>query len=445
MLTGPPDGLAAPPSSASIAGCPVFPSDNVWNTRIDSLPVHARSAAWVSSIGNGTGLKADFGSGLWEAHPIGIPYTTVPANQPTVTVAFDPEAEGENDLGPYRVPPNAPIEGGSDHHVLVVDRDNCKLMELFDARKLSDTSWAAYSGAIFDLNSHTLRTAGWTSADAAGLPIFPGLVRFDEVLTGEIAHALRFTAVRTQRAYLWPARHYASTITDPNVPPMGARVRLKASVDISGYSPQIRVILTALKRYGMFLADNGSNWYMSGVPDSGWNNDMLRQLGNIKGSDMEFVDESGLMIAVNSGQARQTSPAPTATQAPPTATPTPRPTNTPTMTSTPRPSCVPRPAAWTNVVRSAADQFAVTIGAGTGSGAPNNRLRAVRIGAPVNGTIRFNGQLLNPGTRVPFPNGTQQATFMFFRTAPGQATTVPMVIEDECGDWPTFVGAGPAA
>lgn len=296
--------IARAPSSAAptYAGCQIFPADNIWNTRIDTLPVHARSAAWVRSIGSTTGLHPDFGGELWDDLPIGIPPMAAPGSQPAVTTSFD--YDDESDPGPYRIPPDAYLEGGSDQHVVVVDQDRCLLTEMFDSRKISDTEWEAGSGAIFDLNGHVLRPDGWTSADAAGLPIFPGLTRYDEVLAGEIAHALRFTAVRSQKAYLWPARHFASDITNPDVPPMGARVRLKASVDVSSYSPPVRVILVALQRYGMFLADNGSNWFVSGAPDPRWDDDMLRELGRIKGSDLEFVDESGLMVDPDSGQAR---------------------------------------------------------------------------------------------------------------------------------------------
>src|SRR5215207_8497470 len=191
----------APAADAAIGGCPIFPPDNVWNTRIDTLPIHTRSDAWISSVGASTGLKADFGSGLWEGAPIGIPYTTAPGSQAPVDIEF--YYDEDSDPGQYRIPPDAPIEGGSDDHVLVVDRDRCILTEVFDATKISDTTWEAGSGAFFDLRSNALRTNTWTSADAAGLPILPGLARYDEVLAGEIAHALRFTAQRTQGTYLW--------------------------------------------------------------------------------------------------------------------------------------------------------------------------------------------------------------------------------------------------
>ena len=301
LQVGPSEGQAAPAQTRpSVGECYIFPANNISNTRIDSLPVHARSDAWIASIGASTGLKADFGSGLYEGSPIGIPYTTAAGSQPEVSINFD--YDDESDPGPYRIPPDAPIEGGDDRHVLVVDRDNCVLTEVFEATKHSPTSWSGGSGAIFDLNSNDLRPSGWTSADAAGLPILPGLARYDEIEAGEIAHALRFTARRSQKAYVWPARHYASDNTDPDLPPMGARVRLKANVDVSGYPPEMRIILLALQRYGMFLADNGSDWFISGAPDSRWNNDNLQQLRSIIGNHLEFVDASSLMVHPDSGE-----------------------------------------------------------------------------------------------------------------------------------------------
>jgi hypothetical protein len=257
------------PGRADVAGCPMFPADNIWNARVDSLPVHPRSDDYISSIGRDTGLHPDFGSGTWDGGPIGIPYTTVPGTQPRVNVTFG--YADESDPGPYPIPPDPPIEGGpsstGDRHVLIVDRDECKLYELYAAYPQPDGSWHAGSGAVFDLHSNALRPTTWTSADAAGFPILSGLARYDEVASGEIRHALRFTARRTQRAYVWPARHFASSITDPSVPPMGQRFRLKASFDLTPFPPEVRVILQALKTYGMKLADNGSDWFISGAPD----------------------------------------------------------------------------------------------------------------------------------------------------------------------------------
>jgi hypothetical protein len=287
--------------------CQLFPTDNIWNTPVDTLPVDANSNLYINTIGADGNVHADFGSGLWDGGPIGIPYTTVPGNQPKVDVSFD--YDDESDPGPYPIPEDATIEGGDnsdgDRHVLVVDRDNCILYELYDAHPQKDGSWTAGSGAIFDLNSHELREAGWTSADAAGLPILPGLVRYEEVAAGEINHALRFTVPQTRKEYIWPARHYASSLTGTKYPPMGQRFRLKAGFDTSGFSPEVQVILRALKKYGMILADNGSSWYISGVPNERWDNDTLRELHDVKGSNFEAVDESSLMIDPDSGRAKQ--------------------------------------------------------------------------------------------------------------------------------------------
>ena len=298
-----PSPTQAPPQ---IAGCAVFPADNVWNTPIDTLPVDANSAAYVATIGRDRTMHADFGSGLWAGGPIGIPYAVVPGTQRKVTVTFD--YADESDPGPYPIPTAAPIEGGpdseGDRHVLIVDRDHCMLYELYDAFPQADGSWSAGSGAIYDLRSNALRPAGWSSADAAGLPILPGLVRYEEVASGEIRHAIRFTAPQTRRAYSWPARHYASSLTGAQYPPMGQRFRLRADFDLSTFSPQVQVILRALKVYGMILADNGSSWYISGVPDERWDNDVLHELHLVRGADFEAVDESSLMLDPNSGQVR---------------------------------------------------------------------------------------------------------------------------------------------
>lgn len=295
------------PTSPQIAGCDVLPADSIWNTPIDTLPVHPRSAAYINTIGANENFHPDFGSGLYEGAPIGIPYVEVPGDQTKVSVAF--EYDDESDIGPYPIPPNPPIEGGpdsdGDRHILIIDRDNCLLYELFYAFPENDGSWSAGSGAIFDLSSHELRPDGWTSADAAGLPILPGLVRYDEVASGAIKHAIRFTVPETQRAYVWPARHYASDITNLNYPPMGQRFRLKAEYDISGFAPEIQVILQAFKTYGIILADNGSAWFISGVPDDRWDNDTLRELRQLQGSDFEAVDVSNLLIDPDSGQATQ--------------------------------------------------------------------------------------------------------------------------------------------
>jgi len=293
----------APPT---LVGCPMLPADNIWNAPIDTLPVDPQSQTYINTIGANRTLKADFGSGLWEGGPIGIPYITVPGTQPRVPITFD--YDDESDAGPYPIPPDAPIEGGpsgtGDRHVLVLDRDNCVLYEVYDAHPQSNGSWRAGSGAIFNLRSNTLRPAGWTSADAAGLPIVPGLVRYDEVASGEIRHALRFTVPQTRRAYVWPARHFASSLTGTQYPPMGQRFRLRADYPISTFSPATQMILRALKKYGMLLADNGSAWYLSGAPDERWNNDVLRELQQVTGAAFEAVDTSSLMLDPNSGQVR---------------------------------------------------------------------------------------------------------------------------------------------
>lgn len=295
----------------TVAGCPVFPADNIWNTPVEDMPVAERSAEYVESIGLDRTLHADFGSGLYEGAPVGIPFVTVPMKQQKVSIgyaAFDGEdpIEEESDAGPYPIPADAPIEGGpksrDDRHVLVVQQGSCTLYELYKAVPQSDRSWLVVSAARFDLEGNTLRTDGWTSADAAGLPIFPGLVRYEEVAAGEIRHALRFTAPRTQRSYIWPARHFASSSEDESLPPLGQRFRLRADFDTSGFSKQSRVILEALKKYGMLLADNGSPWFLSGAPDASWDNDALRELRRVKGSDFEAVDVSSLKLDPDSGQ-----------------------------------------------------------------------------------------------------------------------------------------------
>ncbi len=275
--------------------CPVLPATNAWNQRIDRLPVAADSAQLIASIGLDAHAHADFGSGLWDGGPIGIPFDVVSKRTPRTKVSF--EYADESDRVRYPIPATVHIEGGpgsaGDRHAILLDRDACRLYELFALRRQAG-GWTAGSGAVWNLRSNHLRRAGWTSADAAGLPIFPGLARYDEVARGVIDHALRFTAPRTRRAYVYPARHFASGSTDPALPPMGLRVRLKASVDISSFPKQSRVVLTALRRYGMILADNGSPWYVSGAPNTHWSNDDLHSLGRLTGADFEVVDTSSL-------------------------------------------------------------------------------------------------------------------------------------------------------
>jgi hypothetical protein len=268
-------------AAPQIAGCPVFPASNQWNQRVDTLPVAPNSATIIRSIGLDAPVHADFGSGLWEGQPIGIPYNVVTAAQTKAHVRF--EYAGESDKGPYPIPAHPKIEGGSDHHILVVDKSSCRLYELGGAQR-TGSGWTAWAGAIWNLRSNAVRPATWTSADAAGLPILPGLARY-----GDLNHALRFTAERTRRAFVYPARHYASDATDPSLPPMGLRVRLKASFDTHGFPPQARAVLETLKRYGMILADNGANWYITGAPDPRWSNDELHSLGRVHGADFEVV------------------------------------------------------------------------------------------------------------------------------------------------------------
>ena len=278
--------------NADLHGRRPFPDDNPWNTPVDGMPVDPNSDALIASIGLIGGLHPDFGAN-YNGGPFGIPYVVVNGGTPGVQVTFD--YADESDPGPYPIPPDAPIEGGTasggDRHVLVVDRDHWKLYELYAAYPVPFThNWTAGSGAIFDLGSNALRPGGWTSADAAGLPIFPGLARYDEVVgQGVIRHALRFTVQRTRRAYVYPARHFASSDTSPSLPPMGMRVRLKASFEISGFPPSARVILQALKTYGMLVADNGGDWFISGAPDVRWNDAELNTLKQVAGSNFEVV------------------------------------------------------------------------------------------------------------------------------------------------------------
>jgi hypothetical protein len=293
------------PSSTEphIEGCPVFPPDNVWNTPVDKLPVNSHSGAYVMTMGPEIGLHPDFTASPFN----GIPYELIHSDQPPVKVAF--EIEDESDPSPYPVPPDAPIEGGADsdgdRHILLIDTDKCTLFELYQVHYQPNDTWKAYSGVKMDLRSNALRGVDKTSADAAGLPIFPGLVRYDEIEAGEIRHAIRFTVPKTQRAFIWPARHRASNITDPRYPPMGVRFRLRASVNISHYSKTNQIILTALKRYGMILADNGGPWFISGAPDIRWDESDLLSLHRISGRDFEAVDESSLMLSPDSAQVKR--------------------------------------------------------------------------------------------------------------------------------------------
>jgi hypothetical protein len=302
------DAAMPQPAAAAIAGapdCSVAPADSVWRTPIASLPVAANSAKLIAAIGAHAPLHPDFGAGLWDGGPIGIPYNVVSNAQRKVHVSF--LYADESDKVGYPIPAHPRIEGGAgstgDRHVLLVNRQTCVDYELYDAQPIAHSSnWSAGSGAVFNLNANHLRPAGWTSADAAGLAILPGLVRPEEIAAGVIDHAIRVTVPETDAAYLWPARHEAG-VHDASLPPMGLRLRLKASVDIAGYPRVDRIILQALKTYGMIIADNGSPWYLSGVPSPQWNNTVLHELDGIVGSDFQVVDEACLMVSVNSSEA----------------------------------------------------------------------------------------------------------------------------------------------
>jgi hypothetical protein len=289
--------LAAPAAAAPVPlpdapGCPLFPETNVWNKPVGQLALRSNSRKIVRAIGARLPVHADFGSGLWNGGPIGIPITVVNSSQATSPVDF--EYDDESDAGPYPIPSGVAIEGGEDsdgdRHAIIVDSDSCTLYELF---ALYPSPWTAGSGAIWSLTSNALRQRGWTSADTAGLPILPGLVRYEEVAAGRIDHAIRFTVSRSRRDYVYPARHFASSLTSKSLPPMGLRLRLRANYPVSHFPYQAQVVLKALKRYGMIVADNGSSWYLTGAPDPGWNNDQLHTLGKVKGSDFRVVDTRG--------------------------------------------------------------------------------------------------------------------------------------------------------
>lgn len=285
------------PSINASNACPIFPTNNIWNTWILNLPVDPHSQTYIESMGPGLPLHPDFGA------TGGIPYAVTDGDQPVTQVAFDDGSE--SDHGPYRIPDDAPLEIGEDAHLLVLDRSRCMLYELFAARHTGTQQWQAGSGAIFNLKSNQLRPLTWTSADAAGLPILPGLARYEEVKAGRITHALRFSTRLTRREFVWPGRHFAATSTDSHLPPMGQRFRLRGTFDISGFSPDTQVILTALKGYGMMLADNGGPWFITGAPDVRWSSTMVAELRKVTGSDFEAVDTSSLMVNRDSGEVRQ--------------------------------------------------------------------------------------------------------------------------------------------
>jgi hypothetical protein len=288
-------GVAAAATAPPSTTCQVFPADNIWNTDISTMPVHPQSAQWLSSMAAATtNLHPEFG-----APPYGFPYTVVDNSHPTVSISF--LYASESDPGPYPVGADTQIENGSDHHALIINRDTCTLYELYDLAG-SGSSWTAGSGAIFPLGSDALRPLGWTSADAAGLPLFPGLVRWDEVQAGAITHAIRFTAQQTDQSFLWPARHQAGAAANPALPPMGARFRLKAGYNLSTFSPEAQVVLRALQHYGLILADNGSNWFFSGTEDANWPDSLLTELKSVPASQFEAIDESSLMVSPDSAR-----------------------------------------------------------------------------------------------------------------------------------------------
>jgi hypothetical protein len=282
------------PYGRGTGGCPLFPSNNPWRKNISKLPVSPLSSAYIASIGANVNLHPDFGSNL----TYGIPYAVVPATQPKVAIHFTAYGD-QSDPGPYPIPPGAPVEGGAsstgDRHVLVVQSGSCKLYELYNAQPNPDGSWNAGSGAVFNLRSNKLRPNGWTSADAAGLPIFAGLIRYDEIRRGYINHAIRFTTPDTQAGFIHPATHFASSSSNPDLPPMGLRVRLKASFDISHFPRVARIILQAMKTYGLILADNGSPWYFQGATDPRWNDNALDTLKSVPGSAFEAVQTGPIL------------------------------------------------------------------------------------------------------------------------------------------------------
>ncbi|MCA1844579.1 MAG: hypothetical protein LC792_15590 [Actinobacteria bacterium] len=374
LLAGTALGGIGPATGAPLPGtgtsCPLFPADNVWHADVSRLPVQARSADWIASMG-GTErrLHPDFGPNDG-GQPYGIPYSVVPGSTQKVAVTFD--YDDESDPGPYPFGPSTPVEGGSDAHALVVDKDHCVLYELY-AADWNGGRPTAGSGAVWDLRSNALRTSGWTSADAAGLPILPGLLRRDEVAAGEVDHAIRLTASSTDKTFVWPARHQAGSARDPKLPPMGAWFRLKAGFDISHFRPDTQVVLRAMQRHGLILADNGSNWFFTGTSEPGWDTALLDQLKTVPAGAFEAVDASSLMADADSGRVASASPGPTPTTvatapAPTTTTTRPKPTTTttrpkvtsttasPTTTTTPAspPVAVPESSTTTSTIEAAA-------------------------------------------------------------------------------------------
>ncbi|MDQ1489064.1 MAG: hypothetical protein QOJ23_1578 [Actinomycetota bacterium] len=371
----------ATPLPGAGAGCPLFPADDVWHADVSRLPVQARSAAWIGSMGGpDRRLHPDFGPNGSD-QPYGIPYSVVSGTAQKVSVAFD--YADESDKGPYPFGPSTPIEGGSDAHALVVDKDHCTLYELYAANWNGGRPTAG-SGAIWDLNSNALRPSGWTSADAAGLPILPGLLRREEVAAGDVDHAIRLTAAQTDKSFLWPARHQAGSAANPSLPPMGAWFRLKAGFDLSPFRPDTQVVLRGMQRHGLILADNGSNWYFTGTSEPGWDNALLDQLKTIPAGAFEAVDASSLMADPNSGRvasAPAPSPATTATTAHP-----------PTTTTSWEPTITTRPKATTPTKPTPTATTLTTSGVSpptTASGSDTGTTATATAEAPTSDTDRF--------------------------------------------------------
>jgi hypothetical protein len=329
-------------AAPAVGPCPAFPAGNVWNTDISSLPVHPSSAAWLGNMGGASRLlHPDFGPSGGSV-PYGIPFNIVDASHPKINLTF--QSSDESDRVPYPFGSDTSIEGGpeatGDRHAIMIDQSTCTLFELYNAYYNGPSNSTAGSGATWNLAANALRPAGWTSADAAGLPIFPGLLRLEEVQAGRVQHAIRFTAQQTDSSFVWPARHQAGSASNPSLPPMGARFRLRAGFPISRFSAPTQVVLTAMQRYGMILADNGSNWHLQGAAESGWSDTMISELKTIPAGEFDAVDASSLMIDPNSAQARQpgAASAPPPVPAPVAAAPPP-----PAAAAPPAPAAAPAP------------------------------------------------------------------------------------------------------
>lgn len=491
---------------AAAPACRTFPADNAWNQRVDTLPPHPHSAAWVRSIGEGERLRALFGADQGIAvHLVGG--TTPPAD---VTFASADEA----DPGPYRLPDDAQVSG-DERLVLAIDKDRCLLAELRGAERAGPSAWRATGGALFDLGANDLRPDGWGSADLAGLPVYPGLVRLAEVDAGEITHALRFTAPRIGSRHFWPARQDGPDGDDPDLPPAGTRFRLRATVNPHAFSPRARAVLIALQRYGMFLAETGPAWGLSGAPDPDWDDESLAELEEVFGASFEAVDVSSLVIDGGSGQSfpppappasgpqaaartptASATPQPTTTPEPtasPTGTPTPEPTGTPKPTKTPRPtevpeptdtpvptstpvptatntltpsptitptrtptstptpvptvspSCMLRPVVLVTTEAHGSGRLKVTVESTNSAGVPDNSLQAIRIVALANASVEIGDNVIRQGgALVELDDGIEEVHFYVQRVAASQAYTVTLGLTDLCGEWQTFVGGGPA-